>query len=117
MFKNVSLSFGIKNPNPKFLNIQNSQKNINSQHELEVSLVKSEQNFRSLLTLENLSNYKRDLKHLKKCNQIGKFNKRIYRNAIFDLQMKYAKTTRNFEIAIEIIYCHLDICEMLDNLY
>ena len=113
MFKNIALTIG---RNPKNLNIQNSKKYINSQYELEVSIVKSEHIFRGLLTLDNLLNYKRELEHLKKCSRIGNFNKRIYRKAIFDLQMKYAKTTVNFDIAMEVVYNHLDICETRDNL-
>lgn len=104
------------------LNIQKLHININRQSELEVSLVKSERTFRSLLTSENLSNYKHELEHLHKCIQIQLkicryLNKRNHRKAIFNLQMKYAKETRNFEIAMEVVFNHLDMCEMRDNLF
>lgn len=99
-------------------NIQTSENYINRQSKLEFSLVKSERDFRSHLTLENLSNYIRELEHLKKCSQIGgNFNKRMRRNAIFELQMKYVKTARNFKIAMQVAFLHLDIRESIDSLY
>jgi hypothetical protein len=98
-------------------NIQSLETNTNYRSKLEFSLVKSERDFRGVLTKENLLNYIRELEHLKKCSQKGGFTKRIYRNAIFNLQMQYAKTTRNIDIAIEVACNHLDIRERIDNLY
>lgn len=112
MFKNIS--FG-KKKNSFPLQIQDSS-NINTQPALELSLVRYEREFCSLLSSNNLSDYKGELEHLKKCSQIGKFNKRIYRNAIYELHKKYAQTTKNVDIAMETVYRHLDICERLDNL-